>query len=82
MIVRYVEDKRLGDLEVVAWEIRDKVGRMYAPETIRKRCTVATVDEETGRQLYDMDDAYAALEGVIARSPHRRRQRKLTDDRL
>lgn len=82
VIVRCVGDKTLADIEWIVTQIRDKKGRMFAPATIRKHCAVVTTDPPTGRQLYDIDASRESLRDVRGRSPHRRRQRGLTNDRI
>lgn len=48
------------------------LGQRIAIQTIRVRCVSVGKDAATGRQLYDVDAAEAALAGVRPRATHKR----------
>ena len=71
MIVKVVNGVALMDCSALFTHFRQTI----AMQTIRSRCIVVAVDEETGVQLYDFERAAEALAAVRPRRPHRRRPR-------
>lgn len=71
MIVKTVDGVALMDCAALFKHFQQTI----AMQTIRARCTVVAVDEGTGIQLYDFEQAEAALRGVRPRRPHRRGRR-------
>jgi hypothetical protein len=58
MLVFYEADRELMDREALAqW-------RGLSEISVRRHCTPVRYDEETGRALYDVTEATAALGGV------------------
>lgn len=63
MIVR----GNLVDLEALSVLDREDGYGNRAPSTIRKHCTPVGTDEETGRQLYDLQASLAILRSLPRR---------------
>jgi hypothetical protein len=71
VIVRYVDGRTLVDCAALFAHFQ----RRYAMPTLRARCQVVMTDPETGRQLFDVEEAERAMAGVRPRAPHKRRAR-------
>ncbi len=72
MIVKVIDGVALMDCAALYKHFHEQI----AKPTIRARCTVVTVDEGTGIQLFDFAAAVEVLQDVRTRRPHRRRSRK------
>lgn len=70
MIVKTVNGVALMDCAALFEHFR----RTIAMQTIRARCTVVALDNETGIQLYDFAEAEPILSAIRPRRPHRRRK--------
>jgi hypothetical protein len=70
MIVKVVGGQSLMDCAALFKHFQATI----AMQTIRARCTVVAVDEDTGIQLYDFAEAEPILRDVRPRRPHRRRK--------
>lgn len=74
MIVKVVDGVALMDCAALFKHFRQTI----AMQTIRARCTVVTVDEDTGIQLYDFAEAEPILSAIRPRRPHRRSRKSDT----
>jgi hypothetical protein len=75
VIVRHETERTLGDMEAVCARLGLTREIVPSPATIRKHCEPVAVDEETGKQLFDIDAAVDAMEKVQTRRTHRRKRR-------
>jgi hypothetical protein len=71
MISKVVGDRALMDCAALFMHFQQTI----AMQTIRARCTVVAVDDETGIQLYDFAEAEPILSRIRSRRPHRRRRK-------